>query len=171
MTWLLDPDDAADFTLTREQKLRPPAPVPEPTPRPRSALPLAVLSDGRDRSWMARGLCNGGDSEHWFPTRGSGGKIRWTGRTVCLRCPVKSECLNYALGRDANGTIVTQAEPEGMWGSLTPNERRALSGPSGQPIPLVCSECGRDFTGYYKTGVRFCSNACQLRSLKKRGRR
>jgi len=33
---------------------------------------------------------------------------------VCARCPVSAECLAYAID---------QAEPDGIWGGRTPNQR------------------------------------------------
>lgn len=38
-------------------------------------------------------------------------------RSVCLACPVREECLNHALD---------EKERWGMWGGLTPIERRRI---------------------------------------------
>jgi WhiB family redox-sensing transcriptional regulator len=38
-------------------------------------------------------------------------------KAVCARCPVREECLDYAL---------RVREPLGIWGGLTDTERRAL---------------------------------------------
>jgi WhiB family transcriptional regulator, redox-sensing transcriptional regulator len=38
-------------------------------------------------------------------------------RKLCSRCPVKSECLTVALAND---------EQFGVWGGLSPNERKGL---------------------------------------------
>lgn len=38
-------------------------------------------------------------------------------RAVCERCPVIGECREYALARP---------EPHGMWGGLSPNQRKAI---------------------------------------------
>jgi len=38
-------------------------------------------------------------------------------KAVCFACPASSACLAYALDR---------VEPEGIWGGLTPQERRTL---------------------------------------------
>jgi WhiB family redox-sensing transcriptional regulator len=37
---------------------------------------------------------------------------------VCRRCPVRVKCLEYAIGTK---------EPEGIWGGLTPRERKAYT--------------------------------------------
>jgi WhiB family redox-sensing transcriptional regulator len=53
------------------------------------------------------------DPELWFPEQGGSGA---TAKLICAKCPVRRECLDYAL-----------AEPEplmGVWGGLTAHERR-----------------------------------------------
>lgn len=84
--------------------------------------------------WAARGLCRQlvarGEAEPdlWFPNVGSKpsdgddatGKERAAyqqPRTFCARCPVWRECRAYALTNDVK---------HGMWGGLSPRERRAV---------------------------------------------
>lgn len=45
---------------------------------------------------------------------------RWIAeaKQVCASCPVQARCLEDALGR---------SEPNGIWGGLTPEERRKLA--------------------------------------------
>lgn len=38
-------------------------------------------------------------------------------KTICNRCPIKNDCLDYALEAD---------EPFGIWGGTTPADRRQL---------------------------------------------
>jgi WhiB family redox-sensing transcriptional regulator len=38
-------------------------------------------------------------------------------KAICVQCPIKQECLEYALVAD---------EPYGIWGGLTPTERNIL---------------------------------------------
>lgn len=50
-------------------------------------------------------------------------------RRVCAACPVRAECLRDAL---------RHAEPHGVWGGFTPNERTRLAG--GMPA-AICAGC------------------------------
>jgi WhiB family redox-sensing transcriptional regulator len=53
------------------------------------------------------------DPELWFPEQGGSGA---EARRICAQCPVRRECLDYA---------VTQPEVlKGVWGGLTEHERR-----------------------------------------------
>lgn len=69
--------------------------------------------------WRHRAACWGEDPEDFFPVGNSGPALLQTAeaKSVCRRCPVVSECLNWALetGQDA-----------GVWGGMSEDERRAL---------------------------------------------
>ena len=65
----------------------------------------AVLTDPRR-------ACAGQDTELFFPDRG--GRVS-RARSICARCPVRVECLDYALDHFEVG----------VWGGLTEEERRA----------------------------------------------
>lgn len=66
-------------------------------------------------AWAARGLCvNVDDPDVFYPADGSRGT---KARRICDRCPVRAECLEYALASD---------EEFGIWGGLDPRERRNL---------------------------------------------
>jgi WhiB family redox-sensing transcriptional regulator len=64
--------------------------------------------------WQARGLCAQTDPGAFFPGKGESAAAA---KAVCLRCPVRAECLADALERD---------EPYGVWGGLSGRQRRAL---------------------------------------------
>ena len=49
-------------------------------------------------------------------------------KTICSNCPIKSECLQYALDND---------EIYGTWGGCTPQERKRLKKAAGQRSRLV----------------------------------
>ncbi|MBM0203235.1 WhiB family transcriptional regulator [Micromonospora sp. STR1s_5] len=64
--------------------------------------------------WQEQALCSQSDPEAWFPEKG--GSVREAKR-VCARCPVKAECLEWALAND---------ERFGVAGGLSERERRKL---------------------------------------------
>ncbi len=77
----------------------------------------------RDLSWIEKANCRGCDPDLFFPpwrSQGDTGAAIYydQARPVCDGCVVKAECLELGL------------EPEnrlyGMFGGLTPKERRAL---------------------------------------------
>ena len=63
---------------------------------------------------MAVGNCADKPPSLFFPSDGVGVDVA---RRICADCPVKSECLEYAL---ANG------EKFGIWGGLSERERRRI---------------------------------------------
>ncbi|MEO8815151.1 MAG: WhiB family transcriptional regulator [Mycobacterium sp.] len=67
-----------------------------------------------DEQWQDRALCAQTDPEAFFPEKG--GSTR-DAKKICQRCPVRNECLDYALGHD---------ERFGIWGGLSERERRRL---------------------------------------------
>lgn len=75
---------------------------------------------GSDREWMGEAVCASADPEAWFPPKGSSTReakrICRGGRGISP-CPVRSECLSYALRHD---------ERFGVWGGLSDRERSAL---------------------------------------------
>lgn len=66
-------------------------------------------------SWSACGACRYEDPAIFFPSRG--GDVR-AAVAVCARCPVQTECLEYAL---AAGWRLT-----GIWGGVTEPGRHRL---------------------------------------------
>lgn len=78
---------------------------------------VAALADSfDDEPWKQRAACLGVDPELFFATRGDIVPIR-RARMVCAVCPVRAECLEYALRNE---------EEFGMWGGLSEKERRPL---------------------------------------------
>lgn len=64
--------------------------------------------------WQQDALCAQTDAENFFPEKG--GSVA-TAKATCDLCPVRSECLEYALDHD---------ERFGIWGGLSERERRKL---------------------------------------------
>ena len=69
--------------------------------------------------WAEQALCAQADPDAWFPRQG---RTAATARRICGACPVRIQCLDYALsGADTWGGITT-----GIWGGTTPRERAAM---------------------------------------------
>lgn len=72
--------------------------------------------------WTDRAACAGSDTDFWYPTltdtatNGGPNALVAAARAICHRCPVRTDCLEYALTRN---------ETHGIWGGKTPKERRA----------------------------------------------
>jgi WhiB family transcriptional regulator, redox-sensing transcriptional regulator len=69
--------------------------------------------------WRHIAACRDEDPELFFPIGNTGPALLQIeeAKSVCRRCPVREECLQFALetGQDA-----------GVWGGLSEDERRAL---------------------------------------------
>jgi WhiB family redox-sensing transcriptional regulator len=70
--------------------------------------------------WQEHARCRDLDVEMFFPEKGRAAR---SAKRVCMECAVRVECLEYALRR---------REPEGVWGGLTPTERRRLARERGK---------------------------------------
>jgi WhiB family redox-sensing transcriptional regulator len=68
--------------------------------------------------WRSLGACRLEDPELFFPmAQGSGLDQLQRARAVCARCPVRAECLSFA---------VETVQDHGVWGGTSEEERRAL---------------------------------------------
>ena len=73
---------------------------------------LEPLDDDGALAWQSDALCAQTDPEAFFPEKG--GSTR-DAKRICSGCPVRDECLQYALEHD---------ERFGIWGGLSERERR-----------------------------------------------
>jgi WhiB family redox-sensing transcriptional regulator len=81
-----------------------------------SPSPLAVFVTEL-RPWVARAACREMPVEAFFPPQSD--KLgRAVALAVCARCPVRRECLDWALEVD---------EPDGIFGGTVPAQRRQLA--------------------------------------------
>ena len=64
--------------------------------------------------WMAIAKCRGIDPAEFFPSDGSGVD---RAQKVCNGCPVRDECLEYALSARIE---------HGVWGGASERERRRI---------------------------------------------
>jgi WhiB family redox-sensing transcriptional regulator len=74
-----------------------------------------VLASDRAR-WRAEAACRGMDADIFHPARGDWSALA-AAKHVCAACPVRAECLAYALEHSTLG---------GVWGGLSGKERRTL---------------------------------------------
>jgi WhiB family transcriptional regulator, redox-sensing transcriptional regulator len=64
--------------------------------------------------WMRDGLCAGSPTpDPWFPEPGQRDTVKQA-KAICAACPVKAECLGYALALGIR---------DGIWGGTVPEER------------------------------------------------
>jgi WhiB family redox-sensing transcriptional regulator len=75
-----------------------------------------------DMGWQYRAACRGEDAEMFFAPNYFERKEEKEAReaqakNICARCPVREECLEYAL---------RNREPHGIWGGLNESERKSL---------------------------------------------
>jgi WhiB family redox-sensing transcriptional regulator len=75
----------------------------------------AALSAPRDdTTFMLHAKCRGMNPSVFFPVDGAGFE---TARRICLECPVRTECLEYALEHRID---------QGAWGGTSERERRRI---------------------------------------------
>lgn len=65
--------------------------------------------------WMDGAACATTDPEMFYPEKGGVGAR--DAKSVCLRCDVRTQCLEYAL---------SNKEPFGVWGGKSEQERRKM---------------------------------------------
>jgi WhiB family redox-sensing transcriptional regulator len=83
-----------------------------------AATATALIVPGR---WAERALCVQADPDAWFAEK-SLRALAEMAKRICGHCPVRAQCLEYALsGADTWGGIAT-----GIWGGTTPQERDRL---------------------------------------------
>lgn len=74
--------------------------------------------------WMGDALCAQTDPETFFPEKGQSGR---PAKEICARCPVASQCLDYALTTGASG----------VWGGTSEKDRRGMGGASAHRRALA----------------------------------
>ena len=71
--------------------------------------------------WQLRASCRGPDASYFFPPshferKEEKEEREMQAKAICRTCPVKRQCLDYAL---------RIREPHGIWGGLNEVERKA----------------------------------------------
>lgn len=87
-------------------------------------------TDYPDTSWMSHGNCAHRDPAMFFPSDGVGVEIA---RRACEGCPVKVQCLEYAISERID---------HGVWGGCSERERRRIirsrqTKPAEQPVAVA----------------------------------
>lgn len=106
-------------------------------------------------SWHALAECAGVDPDLFHPTNGD---YRQAAR-VCETCPVKAECLQWALDHD---------EPHGMWGGLGPRARQRLRGDAPRRLSPIAHGTEAGHKAHNRRGIppcRACRDAHRARQL------
>ena len=82
-------------------------------------MQTSVMSYPQQYGWEARGACQHSDPELFFPVAAHGPALRQLARAkeVCARCPVRVQCLEYAL---------QSGQSFGVWGGASEEERRLM---------------------------------------------
>jgi WhiB family redox-sensing transcriptional regulator len=82
---------------------------------PASSIVLA----NADYSWRNHAICRDTDPELFFPVGTTGYALVQVDRAkeVCRQCPVKTQCLDYALETN---------QDSGIWGGTSEEERRDI---------------------------------------------
>jgi WhiB family redox-sensing transcriptional regulator len=80
---------------------------------------------GEEEDWRSMAACRSADPDLFFPLSDTGPSLEQAARAkaVCAGCPVRRQCLSFAL--------LTQ-QRDGIWGGTTEQERRiTLQWPTG----------------------------------------
>lgn len=96
------------------------AALTEALARGRAETVIHAILDGRaepdaDHDWTARALCAQTDPDLFYPDKGE--RVD-AAIAICAACPVKAQCLDYALAND---------ERFGVWGGKSERQRHALA--------------------------------------------
>ena len=112
-------------------------------------------------SWFKDAACTSAPLDWFFP--GVGGDYR-NGKPICESCPVRQECLDYALD------TFDVKDDFGLWGGTTPSERRGMR--QGRETEKRCRNCGRLFT-FVRAYVQpyYCSDECKQDTYRERKRK
>jgi WhiB family redox-sensing transcriptional regulator len=86
---------------------------------------LLGLGAPEETAWMVDALCAQTDPDAFHPAPGE--SLR-AAKSVCLACPVRAECLAYALDHN---------ERHGVWGGTSPNERAQVRRVPTPMVPLI----------------------------------
>lgn len=123
----------------------------------------ALAADHKLREWVDHALCAEVDSEMFFPHKGESNK---EAKELCARCPVISECREYAINYPTR--------LEGIWGGLSEIERRKPRKKRGLPVSYASGDiahrgCGTaaGYKMHYRRGEQPCDNCRRAERLRR----
>lgn len=100
--------------------------------------------------WTEHAACRGMDPDIFFPTEGD---TYARAREVCRRCEVQDACLLDAL------EIPVSSDLAGMYGGLTPRERRDLRRGRQRTVPACGTTAG--YHAHIGRGERPCGRCVE----------
>lgn len=100
--------------------------------------------------WYRDAGCAGTDTESFFPEKGRSAD---EAKAVCWRCPVRRECLDFAI------TTTDPTNDHGVWGGFTWMERERIRR-GVQPVECGLPGCWREYVPTPEDVRRFCSARC-----------
>ncbi len=114
-----------------------------------------AVSRNAPGDWRSLGACRQEDPELFFPmAQGQGIVQLQQAKVICARCPVRAECLEFA---------VQTVQDHGVWGGLSEEERRNLRRArrrrelrllaSGRSARRADGGCGRERAGLNEVGA------------------
>jgi hypothetical protein len=91
---------------------------------------VAIVLFINQQPWATDALCAQTDPDVFHPDRGASTR---EAKAICAKCPVRAECLDFAL---------TAGERFGVWGGLlSERERRKVT----HHVPCTTPGCNRTF--------------------------
>lgn len=103
--------------------------------------------------WQESAACRREHPDTFFPDHGANRtNIRYA-KEICSGCPVRVECLEFAIANN---------DEYGIWGGMTPGERFELRA-SVERVDRKClrRDCDEIILADAPLGKKFCSNPCQ----------
>lgn len=101
-------------------------------------------------AWRDQGACRGADPALWFPERG---QSCVEAKTICAGCPVRGECLDFALDL---------GEKFGIWGGKSERERRRMRPARRTGVSAWSDERRRQVRSMAAGGISVTAIARQL---------
>jgi WhiB family redox-sensing transcriptional regulator len=89
-----------------------------------AGLPHRVTAARPREDWRFSAACRSADPELFFPISSTGACLAqvMAAKAICDQCPVRTECLAFAL---------RTGQTDGIWGGLTEQERQRAAGTRG----------------------------------------
>lgn len=100
--------------------------------------------------WMQEAACKEHPTSWWFPENSHDPKTKQA-RSICKTCPVRIDCLDFALARN----------DEGIWAGYTMRQRRKLRRAQGTTKMVVCARCKELYQVQFEDRTSYCSERCK----------